>query len=56
MSRIYNKIYSTEEWSRVNPVNKDILDDFLSEYRQRRMKKTTLGQYLNHLRKRGDYQ
>jgi integrase/recombinase XerD len=48
--RVYNRIYTDEEYQLVNPVNKDIILDFLEEYQQRKMKKTTLSQYANDLR------
>ena len=47
---VYNRIYTPEEYSLVNPVNIDIIEDFLEEYTQRKIKKTTLFQYANDLR------
>lgn len=49
-TRVYNKIYTDEEWEVVNKLNKDIVQDFLEEYTQRKMKKSTIGQYANNLR------
>jgi integrase len=49
-TRVYNKIYTPEEYQSVNPINIDIIDDFLEEYQQRKIKKTTLEQYANDLR------
>jgi integrase/recombinase XerD len=49
-TRVYNRIYTEEEYALVNIINKDIIDDFLEEYQQRKMKSTTLGQYSNDLR------
>lgn len=48
--RVYNRIYTEEEYKLVNPENLDIIQDFLEEYQQRKMKKTTLDQYANDLR------
>jgi len=48
--RVYNRIYTEEEYKLVNQENKDIILDFIEEYKQRKMKKTTLDQYANDLR------
>lgn len=48
--KVYNKIYTDEEWSDVNKENKDIIIDYLEEYRQRKMKASTILQYHNDLR------
>lgn len=48
--RIYNNFYTPELWEQVNKENKRILDDFLSEYRQRKMSKGTIAGYKNDLR------
>ena len=48
--RIYNNFYTPELWEQVNKENKRILDDFLSEYRQRKMSKGTISGYKNDLR------
>ena len=50
MSRVYNRIYTDEEYSHVNIENKDIVQDFLEEYQQRKMKASTIKQYENDLR------
>lgn len=50
MSRVYNRIYTDEEYSHVNIENKDIVQDFLEEYQQRKMKVSTIKQYENDLR------
>jgi len=50
MSRVYNRIYTEEEYAHVNIDNKEIVNDFLDEYRQRKMKPTTIKQYENDLR------
>lgn len=43
--RIYNNFYTPELWEQVNKENKLILDDFLTEYRQRKMSKGTINGY-----------
>lgn len=43
--RIYNRVYTPELWSAVNPDNKAILEDFLAEYRQQKKSKSTLDAY-----------
>ena len=48
--KIYNKFYTDELWAKVNRENKLILDDFLAEYRQRKMKPGTISGYKNDLR------
>lgn len=48
--KVYNKIFSSEKWEKVNPDNKNIMLDFLEEYTQRQKKKSTLIQYKNDLR------
>jgi len=48
--RVYNQIYNEEEYKLVNEINLDIIEDFMEEYKQRKMKKTTLDQYANDLR------
>ena len=50
MSRVYNRIYTDEEYSHVNIENKDIVQDFIEEYKQRKMKISTIKQYENDLR------
>lgn len=50
MSRVYNRIYTDEEYSHINIENKDIIQDFLEEYKQRKMKASTIKQYENDLR------
>lgn len=48
--RIYNNFYTPELWAQVNKENKRILDDFLSEYKQRKMSKGTIDGYYHDLR------
>lgn len=47
---VYNRIYTDEKWEKVNQVNKDIMDDFLTEYKQQKKSETTLKAYFNDLR------
>jgi integrase len=47
---VYNRIFNEEEWMLVNSENKEIMIDFLEEYKQRKMKPTTLSQYENDIR------
>lgn len=42
---IYNRIYNEEDWSKVNKENKNIMEDFLIEYKQQKKKPSTLEQY-----------
>ena len=46
----YNKIYTDEDWALVNKENKDIMEDYLLEYKSRKKKESTLKQYRNDLR------
>ncbi|MDD4779011.1 MAG: site-specific integrase [Tissierellia bacterium] len=48
--RVYNRTYSPEEWELVNQKNKDVMDDFLEEYKQRKLKKGTIDSYFQDLR------
>lgn len=48
--RIYNNFYTPELWEQVNKENKRIVDDFLSEYKQRKKSKGTIDGYFNDLR------
>lgn len=48
--RIYNNFYIPELWEQVNKENKRILDDFLSEYKQRQKSKGTINGYKNDIR------
>lgn len=47
---VYNRIFNEEDWRLVNKENKNIMDDFLEEYRQQKKKKSTLDQYFNDIR------
>ena len=48
--KTYNRVYSDDLWAEVNPVNKAIMDDFLTEYRQRKKSANTVQAYYNDLR------
>lgn len=48
--RVYNRIYTPELWEQVNKQNKDILNDFMAEYRQRKKSKGTIEGYFQDLR------
>lgn len=48
--RVYNRFYTDELWEQVNKENKQILNDFLAEYRQRKKAKRTIEQYYQDLR------
>lgn len=48
--KVYNRIYNEEDWNLVNKENKIIMEDYLEEYRQRKMKPKTISQYFNDLR------
>ena len=43
---VYNRIYSPELWEQVNPENKDILEDFLAEYKQQKKAQSTINAYF----------
>lgn len=47
---VYNRIYTEEKWNKVNQENKDIMDDFLTEYRQQKKAESTLHAYFEDLR------
>ena len=46
----YNRIYNKNDWDNVNSENKEILEDFLLELKQRKKSEGTRKQYLNDLR------
>ena len=48
--RIYHNFYTEELWSQVNKENKNIMEDFLQEYKQRKVSKGTIAGYRNDLR------
>ena len=43
---VYNKVYTPELWDKVNPKNKEILQDFLDEYRQQKKAASTINAYF----------
>lgn len=47
---IYNRIFSEEKWALVNKENKDILEDFLTEYKQQKKSQGTIDGYYQDLR------
>ncbi len=47
---VYNRIYTNEKWQQVNQNNKDIMDDFLTEYKQQKKAESTLHAYFEDLR------
>lgn len=48
--KVYNNFYTDEKWSMVNSENKDILNDFIEEYKQRKMSPGTINGYFQDLR------
>lgn len=46
----YNRTFSEEKWALVNPENKQILDDFLLEYRSQKKSPKTIEAYRQDLR------
>lgn len=48
--KVYNKVFTEELWEQVNKENKDLLDDFIQEYKQRKMSPKTIQQYYYDLR------
>lgn len=49
-SRTYNRIFNEEDWSKVNKINKEIIDDFLLELKSTKKSDGTIAQYKNDLR------
>lgn len=47
---VYNKIYTPELWEQVNPINKEIMDDYMIEIKSNKLKESTIKQYYNDLR------
>ena len=48
--RVYNPIYTKQEWELVNPRNKEVMNDFIEEYKQRKKKPSTIKAYFQDLR------
>ncbi len=47
---VYNRIYTKEKWEQVNKYNKNLMDDFLLEFKSQKKKESTIKQYKNDLR------
>lgn len=47
---VYNRIFNEEDWLQVNQDNKNIMEDFLEEYKQQKKKQSTIDQYKNDIR------
>ena len=47
---VYNRIYTKEKWEKVNPENKEILEDFLTEYKQQKKSPGTIDGYYQDMR------
>jgi integrase len=45
--RIYNKIFNQEDWDKVNPLNKEIMEDYKLELKQNQKSEGTITQYIN---------
>lgn len=45
--RVYNRIFNKDDWELVLEENKDYVDDYLEEYKARKMKPSTIAQYKN---------
>jgi len=45
--RVYNRIFNQDDWDLVLDKNKELLDDYLDEYRARKKKQSTINQYKN---------
>jgi len=48
--KVYNRFFNEEEWAKVNPDNKELMEDFIEEYKQQKKKESTIKQYKNDLR------
>lgn len=42
---VYNKVFNETDWENVNIENKNILQDFIMEYKQQQKKESTINQY-----------
>ena len=45
--RVYNRIVDVDEWKLINPLNKEIMEDYKSELKQNQKSKGTIDQYYN---------
>jgi integrase len=50
MDRVYNKVFDPQIWAQVNPLNKELLDDFLLGLRENKRSPGTIRQYTSDLR------
>lgn len=48
--RVYNYIFDAKEWELVNPLNKEIMEDYKMELKQKKKSKGTIDQYYNDWR------
>jgi hypothetical protein len=48
--RVYNYIYTKEDWEKVNPLNKEIMEDYKAELRQNQKSLGTIDQYYHDWR------
>jgi integrase/recombinase XerD len=48
--RVYNRIYNIDDWNNVLKENKNIMQDFIDEYKQQKKKPSTISQYQNDIR------
>jgi integrase len=48
--RVYNKVYDPEIWEKVNPQNKELLEDFMMDLRENKRSLITISQYFSDLR------
>ena len=46
----YNKIYTKDKWEQVNPINKEILNDYVLELKSRKKSPGTISQYSSDCR------
>lgn len=47
---VYNRVYTPELWAEVNPENKILINDFVTELKSNKKKEGTIKQYYNDLR------
>jgi len=47
---VYNKFYTDEEWAKVNPINKEIMQDYIMELKQAQKKEGTIRNYKSDWR------
>ena len=49
-NRVYNKVFSEQLWEQVNPQNKELLDDFMLDLKQKKRSPATIKLYNSDLR------